>query len=142
MSSQKGKVSAVGKVALPPLSEKSDMDVTIEIVETDSLEKRLDEFSLITSEAVFRYTSIAESVLKDMENEDFFIEYWRWRRAMEALNFLRKDQARLEELEREQNEIQVKKARLIQEHREFLEASSPEEKKVVREIWQELKNVD
>ena len=142
MSGSKGKVPVSGKVALPPLSEKSDMDVTIVIVETDSMEKRLDEFSLITSEAVFRYTSIAESVLKDMENEDFFIEYWRYKRTMEALNSLRRDQAILEELEREQNEIQTKKVRLIQETREFLEACNPEEKKVVREIWQELKNVD
>ena len=142
MSGSKGKVPVSGKVALPFLSDKSDLDVTIEIVETDSLEKRLDVFSSITGEAVFRYTSIAESVFKDMEYEDFFIKYWRWRRATEALNSYRSDMGRLEEIEREQNEIQTKKARLIQEAREFLEACNPEEKKAAREIWQELKNVD
>ena len=142
MSGSKDEVPVLGKAALPFHSDKSDLDVTIEIVETDSLEKRLDEFSSIAGEAVFRYTSIAESVLKDMEHEDFFIEYWRYKRTMEALSCLRRDQARLEELEREQNEIQTKKVRLIQEAREFLEACNPEEKKVVGEIWQELKDVD
>lgn len=142
MSVSKGEIPASGKVSLPFLSNKSDFDIAIEIIETDSMEKRLDDFSSITGEAVFRHISIAESVITDTKPEDFFIEYWRWMRITTAFNCLRRDQARLEEIKREQNEIQTKKARVIQEAREFFEACNPEEKKVVREIWQELKNVD
>jgi len=133
MSGSKGEIPASGKVSLPFLSNRSDFDIAIEIIETNSLEKRLDEFSSITGEAVFRYTSIAESVISDMKSEDFFIEYWRWKRAKKAFNSYRSDMARLEELKIEQNEIRLKKSQLIKEAKEFFEACTPEEKEIVNE---------
>ena len=67
---------------IPFLETDYDLDVTIEIVESDSYDARLDEFVKLVAKAVSKWLPLAEKHFKEQGKDSFFFEYFKIRQEL------------------------------------------------------------
>ena len=114
--------------SLPSPDKETDFDFTIEIAETESIEKRLDDFASIVGKAVFRYTSAVDSVLGETENSIFYKKYALWKRLQILQSNYQTTSGELIEIEKEGSELSKEEENLLLEFGSLYEECDSHEK--------------
>ncbi len=113
MGKSKDRALLPGSYGLPSLSEETDFDIEIEITETESIEKRLDDFASIAGKAVFRYTSAVDSLLGETESSIFYKKYALWKRLQVLQSNYQTTSSELVEIEKEGSELSKEEENLL-----------------------------
>lgn len=67
---------------IPFLETDHDLDVTIDFIECDSYDARLDEFVKLVAKAVSKWVPLAEKHFKEQGRDTFFFEYFKIRQEL------------------------------------------------------------
>jgi len=90
-----------------------DMDVSLEVADCSSSNRRSEDFVLLSAKAVASYSHRVDYIIKEKGFDDLYEKYLTWRNLVVAVQEIKQGQAEIKKLEEGLEALRKEKAEIL-----------------------------